>query len=201
LRGSARKILATIERLDARGPSSLSRDHGIGNSVIVPAGVVCATSCAPGSVNHTFPSGPAVIPQAVDRIRNSVVSREPKSLTPIRSNASGPSVNQMFRSGSSAIPSPRKGDWGPVTDSSYDLVIVDPPYSNEEAAWLYGTPPLKRGRYVAEAVRVCKPGGHVCLYQIKQPTRPQGTRLVRRIVILTRSGHAARVCFVFEKLA
>lgn len=86
-----------------------------------------------------------------------------------------------------------------IADESYDLVILDPPYSDEESEWLYGTPPLKRGVYTREAVRVCKTGGHVCVYQIKQPARPAGTRLVRRIVVLTRTGHAPRVCFVFEK--
>ncbi len=42
--------------------------------------------------------------------------------------------------------------------------------------------------------------GHVAVYHVKQPPRPPGTRLVRRIVILTRTWHAPRVCFVFEKL-
>lgn len=87
-----------------------------------------------------------------------------------------------------------------LEDESYDLVVLDPPYSDEEAEWLYGTPPLKPGRYIGEAVRVCRVGGHVCVYQVKQPARPKGTKLVRRIVILTRTGHAPRVCFVFEKL-
>jgi hypothetical protein len=87
-----------------------------------------------------------------------------------------------------------------IEDESYDLVILDPPYSDEEAEWLYSTPPLKRSVYTAEAVRVCKTGGHVAVYQVKQPSRPEGTRLARRIVILTRTHHAPRVCFVFEKL-
>jgi hypothetical protein len=86
-----------------------------------------------------------------------------------------------------------------IPDESYDLVVLDPPYSDDEAEWLYGTPPLKRGTYTAEAVRVCRTGGHVAVYQVKQPARPRGTFLVRRIVILTRTGHAPRVCFVFEK--
>lgn len=89
-------------------------------------------------------------------------------------------------------------DW--IGDNTYDLVILDPPYSDDEAAWLYGTPKLKPGKFTAEAVRVCKIGGHVAVYHRQQPRRPQGCRLVHRIVILTRTGHAPRVCFVFEKL-
>ncbi len=87
-----------------------------------------------------------------------------------------------------------------IEDESYDLVVVDPPFSDTEAEWLYGTPKLKPARFTAEAVRVCRIGGHVALYHRHQPARPQGTKLVRRIVILTRTGHAPRVCFVFQKL-
>jgi hypothetical protein len=87
-----------------------------------------------------------------------------------------------------------------IDDGSYDLVVLDPPYSDEEAAWLYGTPPLRRSVYTAEALRVLRVGGLLAVYQIKQPARRPGTRLVRRIVVLTRTGHAPRVCFVFEKL-
>ena len=87
-----------------------------------------------------------------------------------------------------------------LEDESYDLVVLDPPYSDEESEWLYGTGPLRWGVFVGEAVRVCKVGGHVAVYHVKQPPRPAGTRLVRRIVILTRTWHAPRVCFIFEKL-
>lgn len=90
-------------------------------------------------------------------------------------------------------------DW--IQDGHYDAVILDPPYSNDEAEMLYGTPPLKWGRFVGEAVRVCRPHGHVCIYHVKQPPRPAGTRLVHRIVVLTRTWHAPRVCFIFEKLS
>lgn len=88
-----------------------------------------------------------------------------------------------------------------IEDGTYDLVILDPPYSDEEAEFLYSTPPLKYGQFVREAVRVTKPGGHVAVYHVKQPPRPDGCRLVRRIVVLTRTWHAARLCFVFEKTA
>lgn len=88
-----------------------------------------------------------------------------------------------------------------LEDDSYDLVVCDPPYSDEEAEILYSTPPLRWSVWSAEAVRVTRPGGYVAIYHVKQPPRPEGTRLVRRIVVLTRTWHAARVCFVFEKLA
>lgn len=87
-----------------------------------------------------------------------------------------------------------------IPDDSYDLVILDPPYSNEDSEMLYGTGKLRPMKFKAEAVRVCKVGGHVAVYHRVQPKRLTGTRLVRRIVVLTRTNHAPRVCFVFEKL-
>jgi hypothetical protein len=110
----------------------------------------------------------------------------------------GDSVDQNASTTPTWVGDAHNLDW--LKDETYDLVILDPPYSDEEAEWLYGTPPLDRGQYTREAVRVCRVGGHVAVYQVKQPRRPQGTRLVRRIVILTRTGHAPRVCFIFEKL-
>lgn len=95
-----------------------------------------------------------------------------------------------------------------ISDESYDLVVLDPPYSDEEAAWLYSTPPLKRAVFTREALRVLRPGGHLAVYQITQPATPKGPdrdvpvcRLVQRIVVLTRTGHAPRVCFIYEKLS
>lgn len=87
-----------------------------------------------------------------------------------------------------------------IGDGTYDLVILDPPYSAEEAEELYDTPPPRWADYTREAVRVCKVGGHVAVYLDKQPARPEGTKLVHRILVLTRTWHRPRVCFVFEKL-
>lgn len=93
-----------------------------------------------------------------------------------------------------------------ISDNEYDLVVLDPPYSDAEAEWLYGTPKLRRAEYTREALRVLKPGGHLAVYQIKQPSTPKGPNrervceLVRRIVVLTRAGHAPRVCFIYQKL-
>lgn len=88
-----------------------------------------------------------------------------------------------------------------IPDESYDLVLCDPPYSAEEAEVLYSMPPPRWSVWTAEAVRVCRSGGHVAVYLDKQPARPEGTKLVHRIVVLTRTWHRPRVCFVFEKLA
>jgi hypothetical protein len=88
-----------------------------------------------------------------------------------------------------------------IEDERYELVVLDPPYSAEESDLLYSTPPPRWGEYTREAVRVCTTGGHVAVYLDKQPARPEGTKLVHRIVVLTRTWHAPRVCFVFVKLS
>jgi hypothetical protein len=88
-----------------------------------------------------------------------------------------------------------------IRDNTYDCVILDPPYDDEQAARLYKTPELHYQKYVSEAVRICKPGGYVCIYHWVMTPRPAGTRLVRRIVILTRVWHKPRVCCVYQKEA
>jgi SAM-dependent methyltransferase len=87
----------------------------------------------------------------------------------------------------------------PFADDSFDAALLDPPYSDEEAAELYGTPPLKRAQYVREAVRVVRPGGYVVLYGDREPARPARCNHMLRVVVVLRHGHSPRVCMVFQK--
>jgi SAM-dependent methyltransferase len=87
----------------------------------------------------------------------------------------------------------------PFEDESYDLVILDPPYSDEEAAELYDTPKLRPGVYTAEAVRVLRDGGWLCVYTDREPRRPPRCNHTLRIVVVLRPGHSPRVCGVFQK--
>jgi hypothetical protein len=86
-----------------------------------------------------------------------------------------------------------------IKNNTYDLVIVDPPYDNEQAKKLYKTPKLKYSTYVKEAVRVCRVGGRIAVYHWVMTPRPDFTELERRIVILTRVWHRPRVCQIFIK--
>ena len=85
-------------------------------------------------------------------------------------------------------------------DSMFDLVILDPPYDNEQANKLYKTPPLKYKDYILAAVRVCKPQGFIAMYHWVMTPRPEGTTYYKRIVILTRVWHRPRVCCIFKKI-
>lgn len=51
----------------------------------------------------------------------------------------------------------------PFKDESFDFVMMDPPYSEEEALSLYGTPYFNLLHVLNEAARVCEPGGYVLL--------------------------------------
>lgn len=87
-----------------------------------------------------------------------------------------------------------------IEDDTYDLVILDPPYSDDESYELYATPRLFYSTFVNEAVRVCKPEGHVAIYHKVMKPRPRGCRLVQRVVVLTRVQHAARICMIYQKM-
>jgi SAM-dependent methyltransferase len=87
----------------------------------------------------------------------------------------------------------------PFADGSFDCVILDPPYSDEEAAKLYGTPPLRQREYICEAVRVLREGGWLVIYTDREPARPRGCSHTLRITVVLRPNHRPRVCMVFQK--
>jgi SAM-dependent methyltransferase len=87
----------------------------------------------------------------------------------------------------------------PFEDDHFDLVVLDPPYSDEEARDLYGTPALKPGKCTSEAVRVLRPGGWLAVYTDREPRRPPRCNHNARILVVLRPGHSPRVCMVFQK--
>jgi DNA-binding XRE family transcriptional regulator len=65
-------------------------------------------------------------------------------------------------------------------------VILDPPYSDEEALELYATPKLRPAQYTREAVRVCKLGGWVVVYTDREPRGRRAATTTMRIVVVLR---------------
>lgn len=87
----------------------------------------------------------------------------------------------------------------PFDDDSFDCVVLDPPYSDEEAATLYQTPPLNPGKYTREAVRVLREGGWLVVYTNREPARPPRCNHALRILVVLRPHHTPRVAMVFQK--
>lgn len=87
----------------------------------------------------------------------------------------------------------------PFPDDSFDLVLLDPPYSDNEAATIYGTPPLRSTTYTSEAVRVLAPGGWLVVYTDRESPRPARCNTAMRIVVVLRQPHRPRIANVFQK--
>ena len=87
----------------------------------------------------------------------------------------------------------------PFEDNLFDLVILDPPYSEEYSKRLYGTGKVKFRTYTAEAVRVCKERGFVVMYHYLATPSIKNTILVKRILMETRSWHKARIIHIHQK--
>ena len=83
--------------------------------------------------------------------------------------------------------------------NKFEMVILDPPYSDEESNELYNTGKLKPMTYLNEAVRVTKPNGFIVAYHKYKLPRPEGTQHHRIITIITRTWHLVRICCVFIK--
>jgi hypothetical protein len=81
----------------------------------------------------------------------------------------------------------------------FDMVILDPPYSDEESEELYGTKKLHPMKYLDEAVRVTKPNGYIVAYHKLKLPRPEGTIHHRIICVINRTWHQPRICCIFKK--
>lgn len=87
----------------------------------------------------------------------------------------------------------------PFADGLFDLVLLDPPYSDEYSERLYATKGVKFKEYTAEAVRVLKEGSYLVMYHYLATPGIQGTILVKRIFIETRVWHKLRCVHVHRK--
>jgi len=102
-----------------------------------------------------------------------------------------PDVNPDYIGDAHNLPS----EW----TNRFEFAICDPPYNNGYSKGLYGTGKIVYKKYIAEAVRIVKPGGFIASYHWAMTPRPDGTSLHRRIFIGTRIWHRPRVCIIYQK--
>jgi hypothetical protein len=83
----------------------------------------------------------------------------------------------------------------------FDVCLADPPYSNEEAAQIYGTPKLKYKLWTAEVDKVLKPGGLFIIYHKFMMPNPNPERyyVENRVFIGFRVMHLPRVAIYYRK--
>jgi len=90
----------------------------------------------------------------------------------------------------------------PFEDNVFDLVILDPPYSENYAERLYNTRrhgKLRFKKYTAEAVRVTKADKFIVMYHYLATPAIRDTILVKRILMETRVWHKARIIHIYQK--
>lgn len=83
----------------------------------------------------------------------------------------------------------------------FDVILADPPYSNEEAKELYNSPPLKYKKWTSECNKYLKPGGLLIIYHKYIMPNPNPTLyyVEKRVFIGNRTLHIPRVAVYFRK--
>ena len=88
----------------------------------------------------------------------------------------------------------------PFHSNKFDLVILDPPYSDKESTKLYGTGRVPLKAAIKESIRVLRPAGWLALYHRLVLPRPRFTILRCRIAVGVGPNHELRICQVFQKI-
>jgi SAM-dependent methyltransferase len=65
----------------------------------------------------------------------------------------------------------------PFQGNSFDFVLADPPYSEQESRELYNLPYCSITKVLQEMLRVCKPGGHILFLHRIVPTAHPSVKL------------------------
>ncbi len=84
-------------------------------------------------------------------------------------------------------------------DEIFDVVFLDPPYSDDYSKSLYDTGKLNFKKYTQEAVRVLKENGYLIMYHFVATPQIPGTIMIKRIFIETRPWHRPRIIHIHRK--
>lgn len=85
----------------------------------------------------------------------------------------------------------------------FDVILADPPYSDEESSQLYGTPKLNYKKWTSEATKLLVPGGLLIVYHkyVMPNPDPEIYEVVKRVFIGNRTWHLPRVAIYFRRKA
>lgn len=83
----------------------------------------------------------------------------------------------------------------------FDVILADPPYSDEESEELYGTGKLNYKKWTAECDKLLKKEGLLIVYHkyIMPNPNPEKYEVVKRVFIGNRTYHLPRVAIYFQK--
>jgi len=85
--------------------------------------------------------------------------------------------------------------------TTFDVILADPPYSNEESKQLYGTGKLNYKKWTSEATKFLSDNGLLIVYHkcIMPNPNPNKYSIVKRVFIGNRIYHLPRVAIYFQK--
>ena len=84
----------------------------------------------------------------------------------------------------------------------FDIILADPPYSNEESKELYGTGKLNYKKWTSECDKLLRPGGLFIVYHkyVMPNPNPKKYEVVKRVFVGNRTYHLPRVAIYFRKI-
>lgn len=88
-----------------------------------------------------------------------------------------------------------------IACKKFDLILADPPYSDEESKDLYGTPKLNYKKWTEQCDCILRPGGILIVYHkyIMPNPNPNKYEVIKRVFIGNRTYHLPRVAIFFQK--
>lgn len=88
----------------------------------------------------------------------------------------------------------------PLTRNLFELVMADPPYSEDDAT-KYGTPMVNRGKCLRALAEVTRPNGHLVWLDTVWPMFSKTQwRTVGRIALVRSTNHRVRLISIFERV-
>jgi len=83
----------------------------------------------------------------------------------------------------------------------FDVILADPPYSNEESKELYRTDKLHYKKWTAECDKILDDNGLLIVYHkyVMPNPNPEKYKVVKRVFIGNRTYHLPRVAVFFQK--